>query len=201
MSTHEIVIASFAGHCRFHCSQTPPPHFHLKVVWKKEAYFQVLLSITLSIVWRCIWRINLHETLYPKWKEKNEWMNEWRNENPQKCMCIPNVSFPAWKDLLKFDTTAWNSSHWSIYCASAKVKSYSTTIALGYTFVINELDLQWHDFTVAILAILSLYLLKMRIWDFFKPLLTWVMIKHVDTSVTDHTNLIPTCNSGALYKG
>ena len=61
----------------------------------------------------------------------NEWMNEWMNEwtNEWKATKVHvhahcfSVSFPALEDLLKFDTTAWNSYHWIIYCASAKVKS------------------------------------------------------------------------------
>ena len=64
--------------------------------------------------------------LHQKWKEKNS--NEWINEKPQKCMCIYSISFPVWEDLLKFDTTAWNS-YWSTYC---------------HTFAINELHLWWH---------------------------------------------------------
>ena len=58
------------------------------------------------------------------------------------------------------------------------------------------------DFTLAKLAILTwryLYLLKMRICDFFKALLTWVMTKNVDTSVTT-TNFILTCSSRELLQ-
>ena len=56
--------------------------------------------------------------------------------------------------------------------------------------------------TLAKLAILTwryLYLLKMRICDFFKPLLTWVMTKNVDTSVTT-PNFILTCSSRELLQ-
>ena len=69
------------------------------------------------------------------------------NEKPQKCMCMPKalvLFLPDWEDLLKFDTTAWNSYHWSIYCTSAKVDSLPMAIAQGRTFAINELDLWWH---------------------------------------------------------
>ena len=51
-------------------------------------------------------------------------MNEWRKDEwtYEKFMCIPNVSFAAWDDLLKFDPTAWSIYQWSIYCASSKVQ-------------------------------------------------------------------------------
>ena len=33
-----------------------------------------------------------------------------------------STSFPAWEDLLKFDTTPWKSYHWSNYGASTKAE-------------------------------------------------------------------------------
>ena len=56
----------------------------------------------------------------------NEWMNEWMNERKATKMDVYVqylISFQAWEDLLKFDTTTWNSYHWSIYCASTKAES------------------------------------------------------------------------------
>ena len=50
-------------------------------------------------------------------------MNEWKATKVHIHVQGFSVSFPAWEDLLKFDTTAWNSYHWSIYYASAKVES------------------------------------------------------------------------------
>ena len=58
------------------------------------------------------------------------------------------------------------------------------------------------DFTLAKLAILTwryLYLLKMRIYNFFKPLLTWVITKSVLPLVTSPT-FPTTWSSWALYK-
>ena len=69
-------------------------------------------------------------------------MNEWKATKVHMHAQCFKISFPAWEDLLKFDTTAWNSNR-SIYCASAKVDPQRLHGAM-YTFAINELDLCWH---------------------------------------------------------
>ena len=139
--------------------------------------------------------------LHPKWKEKQKYSNE----KPPKCMCMPKVSFPVWDDLLKFDTTAWNSYHWSIYCASTKtepelIHSYCT----GPYICHHEMGPMHGDtgFYSAQTILKNMEVVTFakdeNIRFFFKPLLTWVMIKNVDTSVTT-LNFILTCSSGALY--
>ena len=72
-------------------------------------------------------------------------------------------------------------------------------IAWGHIFAINELDLRWHR----ILQDQTNYLDMKELTfaeneNMVKLLLTWVMIKNVDTSVTTQ-NFILTCSSGALY--
>ena len=77
-------------------------------------------------------------------------MSEWINEKLKVYMCMFSISLLAWEDLLKFETAAWNSYHWSIYCASAKVKSCFTAIAWSKTFAINEFGpMVTKDFKVA----------------------------------------------------
>ena len=55
-------------------------------------------------------------------KKKIIVMNEWVKSHKSAYVECFSLSFQAWEDLLKFDTTAWNSYHWSIYCASVKVE-------------------------------------------------------------------------------
>ena len=114
------------------------------------------------------------------------WINVWPNYTPNGMKKYSNewtkvkMHAQCFARLLKFDTTTWNSYHWRVYCASAKVDSYSTAVTWGQTFAINELDLQWHK----ILHWPNYW------WEcaiFFKPLLTWVMLKSWQFS--NYTNL------------
>ena len=45
--------------------------------------------------------------------------NEWKATKLHVHAQSFSVSFPAWEDLLKFDTTSWNSYHWNIYTMQA----------------------------------------------------------------------------------
>ena len=78
-----------------------------------------------------------------KKKSKSEWMLQKITNMNIYVPCFSH-SFHAWRNLLKFDTAVWNSYHWSIYYASAKVESSSTVISKAQTFFINKLDLRWH---------------------------------------------------------
>ena len=54
-----------------------------------------------------------------------------------QCSYLPTiftVSLRAWRDLVKFNSTAWSSNHWSTYGASAKAESCSTVTTQGQTF-------------------------------------------------------------------
>ena len=51
--------------------------------------------------------------------------------------------FQAWEDLLKFDTTAWYSYHWSIFAVKG-LSLRGNTLRLYRPFAINELALWWH---------------------------------------------------------
>ena len=135
-------------------------------------------------------------------ERKNIANNEWKATKVHVHAQCFSISFPAWEGFLKFDTTAWNSYHrstycastkvksyWSMYCASAKVKSSPTAIVAMGPYICHQGigPTVTQDFTVTKLAILTwryLHLLKMRICNSFKPLLTWVLIKNVDTAVT-----------------
>ena len=68
--------------------------------------------------------MNIKEVYIPSGRKKyivvNEWMDEWKATKVPVHVLVP---FQAWEDLLKFDTTAGNIYHWSIYSASAKVES------------------------------------------------------------------------------
>ena len=50
-------------------------------------------------------------------------MNEWKATKVHMHAQSFSTFIPAWEDLLKFETTAWNSYHWSICCPTAKVQS------------------------------------------------------------------------------
>jgi len=67
-----------------------------------------------------------------------------------QCICpMFSLSFQAWENLWTFDTAAWNSCHWCIYCASATFESSSTAIAQGQIFAIIKLvPIVTQDFTV-----------------------------------------------------
>ena len=102
-----------------------------RIYLQTQFYFPVLFSgcnpgwISFAVMPHSTFE--LYAEISPQVERKliNEWMNEWMNEwikvhlHVQCC----SVSFPAWEGLRKFDTSAWNSYPWSIYCASAKVRS------------------------------------------------------------------------------
>ena len=50
-------------------------------------------------------------------------MDEWKATEVHVYVQYFSLSFQAWEDLPKFETTAWNGYHWSIYFASAKGES------------------------------------------------------------------------------
>lgn len=109
-------------------------------------------------------------SLHPIRKEK-KYSTEWKATKFQVHAQWFYISFPIWEDLL---IVVW---HQNLQKLSSK-------------------DLLWQT----LLPWRHLNLLKVRIFNFFKPLLTCVTIKNFATSVTMHTNFILTCNSGALYK-
>ena len=80
---------------------------HMLQTWKSDL-------ITLSLIFR--WFADY--PIFTSQVERKIYSNKWMNEKPWKYTCMSNVamlrvSFPAWEDLLKFDTTAWISYHWS----------------------------------------------------------------------------------------
>ena len=60
--------------------------------------------------------------------------SEWKATKLHVYALCLSVPFPAWEDLMKFDTTAWNSYHWSIYCACAKLLHDNCTALNNWTY-------------------------------------------------------------------
>ena len=131
----------------------------------------------------------------------NEWMNEWMDgwmdelkaTKVQVHVHCFSLSFQAREDLLKFDTTAWNSYHWSIYCASALIHGDCTGPYICHQWIGSMVT---QDFTVAKLAILTWRYLHCEYAIFLNHCLPELWSKYVDTSVTTQTS----SQSGALYK-
>ena len=129
----------------------------------------------------------------PSRKEKI-YRNEWMNEMPQKCTCMPNVLvlFPKperayWSLTPQLDTVVLEVSLVKMLRLSEGYGDY-----IGPTICHHERGpMVTQDFTVAKLAILTwryFYAKNQKIRSLFKPLITWVVIKNVDTSVTTQTS-------------
>ena len=118
-------------------------------------------------------------------------MNEcW--EKPQKCMCMSNV-------LSKPERTSWSLTP---QLDAVIIEVFSVK---GLSLRGNPLRLYWAKHLTLMnwtygdtgfysgqtkLPMKYLYLLKMRICDSLKPLLTWIMIKIVDISDLQLWNLV-----------
>ena len=140
-----------------------------------------------------------------KYIVNNEWMNEWMNAKPPKYMCMSNVlaclSQPErtyWSLTPQLDTVIIEESSvkalslrgnpWRL-CRAKHLPSQNGTYG----------DTGFYSAQTTYLSMKVLTFAKNEnIRFFFKLLLTWVMIKNVDTSVTT-LNFILTCSSGGLY--
>ena len=92
---------------------------------------------------------------------------------------------------------AGSSNHWSTHDASAEAENQTMVTTRDQTFCHQQI---WHRIFGFFHGQTNYLTMKVIVYQFFKPLLTWVMTKSVDT-LSDHTRIIPTiCRSpGTLH--
>ena len=123
------------------------------------------------------------EQITPMWKEKSR--NEWMNEKPQKCTCMSNIfcilsqsERTYWSLIPQLETVIIKVSTVQALRLRPNSRRLHRTKHLNWTYG----DTGFKVVKLAILIWRYLHLL-----EYGKPLLAWVPIKNVNTSVSTQT--------------